>query len=157
MTLMPTIKSATGRIADRLPKATRSYDLGGLNMRRWLSASVAACLCVLAGKPANAQDYPNRPVRIIVPFAAGGSADLTIRSVSLHLGERLKRPFVIEPKPGAGGQSGIELALSAPNDGYTLISTPSGAVSILPNLRNVQFDPGKDLEPVAQRFQLQLP
>ncbi|MGE3993885.1 Bug family tripartite tricarboxylate transporter substrate binding protein [Pseudorhodoplanes sp.] len=96
-----------------------------------------------------AQDYPNRPVRIIVPFAAGGSADLTIRSVSLRLTEKLGKPFVIESRPGAGGQAGIEFALSAQNDGYTLISTPSGAVSIVPNLRKVQFDPASDLEPVA--------
>lgn len=60
-----------------------------------------------------------------------------------------KALVVFEAKPGAGGQAGIEFALSAPSDGYTLISTPSGAVSIVPNLRSVQFDPGKDLEPVA--------
>ena len=118
-------------------------------MRRFLSASLAVCLCVVAGQSARAEIYPNRAVRIVVPFAAGGSADLTIRSVALRLAEKLGKPFVIENRPGAGGQTGIEFALSAPSDGYTLISTPSGAVSIVPNLRSVQFDPGKDLEPVA--------
>jgi len=111
------------------------------------AALIAAALTNTA--TAVAQDYPNRPVRIVVPFASGGSADLTIRSVSLRLAEKLGKPFVIESKPGAGGQAGIEFALAAPNDGYTLISTPSGAVSIVPNLRKVQFDPTADLEPVA--------
>ena len=114
-----------------------------------LGAALVVCGSLLTGHQAIAQDYPNRPVRVIVPFAAGGSADLTIRSVSLRLAEKLGKPFVIESKPGAGGQAGIEFALSAPNDGYTLISTPSGAVSIIPALRSVQFDPGNDLEPVA--------
>jgi tripartite-type tricarboxylate transporter receptor subunit TctC len=118
-------------------------------MKCWLSAIAAACLFIIAGDQVRAESYPDRPVRVIVPFAAGGSADLTIRSVSQRLAEKLKQPFVIESKPGAGGQVGIEFALSAPGDGYTLISTPSGAISIVPNLRKVQFDPAEDFEPVA--------
>src|SRR5262249_3661255 len=86
--------------------------------------------------PASAQDYPTRPVRIIVPFAAGGPADVFSRQLAQHLGESLKQSFVVEDQPGAGSIIGTtNVAHSAP-DGYTLLAmsnTHTTNESLMPN------------------------
>ena len=81
---------------------------------------VALCLGMLAGV-AQAQGYPNRPVKIVVPFAAGGPADNYARFMAQRLGEELKQSFVIDNKPGAGSIIGTDLVAKAPADGYTLL------------------------------------
>ena len=81
---------------------------------------IALCLGMAAGL-AQAQSYPNRPVKIVVPFAAGGPADNYARFVAQRLGEELKQSFVIDNKPGAGSIIGTDLVAKAPADGYTLL------------------------------------
>ena len=81
---------------------------------------VALCLGMVAGA-AQAQGYPNRPVKIVVPFAAGGPADNYARFMAQRLGEELKQSFVIDNKPGAGSIIGTDLVAKAPADGYTLL------------------------------------
>lgn len=83
---------------------------------KWASLSLA-----LAVGLAHAQSYPNRPVKIVVPFAAGGPADNYARFVAQRLGEELKQSFVIDNKPGAGSIIGTDLVAKAPADGYTLL------------------------------------
>jgi tripartite-type tricarboxylate transporter receptor subunit TctC len=109
---------------------------------------LALCL-VLGASLASAQDaFPNKPVKIVVPYAAGGPADLLARHVAEKLGPRLGQPVVIENKPGAGGHCGGELVPRGPADGYTLVLATiahNGAVALYPKLR---YDPTTELKPV---------
>lgn len=92
--------------------------------------------------------FPSKPVKIVVPYAAGGPADLLARSVAEKLGPRLGQPVVVENKPGAGGHTGGEQVAKGAADGYTLVLATiahNGAVKLYPNLR---YDPLKELKPV---------
>lgn len=116
--------------------------------RRTLLGALA--LPALAGT-ARAQAFPDQPIRVIVPFAAGGPADIIARIVGRVMGERLGRPVVVEPRPGAGGTIGVDAAAKAWPDGHTLVMASSGAVVILPHLRaNLPYDPLRDLMPIGQ-------
>ena len=88
--------------------------------RRPLRHACAALLC-LAASWAAAQDYPDHPVRIIVPFAAGGPADIYARFIAMRLQESLKQPFIVEDKPGAGSIIGTDAVAKSAPDGYTLL------------------------------------
>lgn len=99
-----------------------------------------------AGEPA----YPTHPVRLIVPFAAGGPADLMARIVGKRLGEELNQPFVIENRPGAGGNVGTDAMAKARPDGYTIGLSAISSLAIAPGLYpKLSFDPKKDLVPIA--------
>lgn len=99
---------------------------------------------------AQAQDYPTRPVRMIVAFAAGGGTDLLGRTVAQKLQESLGQSFVVENRGGAGGNIGTDLVAKAPADGYTLLFGYSSNFSISPFLyKNLSYDPLKDFEPVS--------
>src|SRR5262245_15121937 len=102
---------------------------------------IAALLASVVATPALAQDYPSRTVKIIVPFGAGGPADVTARLIAQNLQDRLKQPFVVEDKPGAGAVIGtIEVARATP-DGYTLLmmsNTQTANESLLPQ-RNYEL------------------
>mgnify|MGYP006276975797 CR=1 FL=1 len=92
-----------------------------------------------------AQTYPNRPVRIIVPWPPGQATDIAARMLAQRLQETLGQPFVIDNRPGAGGALGTEIAVRAPADGYTLLAASSGPVSIMPSLQKLSYEPLKDL------------
>src|SRR5215208_4412704 len=95
-----------------------------------------------AALPAQAQDYPNRPVKIIVPFPAGGSADVVPRIVGEWLSRQWGQPVVIENRPGAAGNIGSEIVYKAEPDGYTLLSAPPPPLVINQNLYpSLNFDP----------------
>lgn len=114
-----------------------------------LTLAVAA-LAGLAGS-AQAQDYPNRPVRIVVAFTAGGTTDILARSVGQHLSERFKQPFVIDNKPGAGGNLGTEMVVRSAPDGYTLIVASVGPIAVNPTLfKSLSYNPLTDLVPIVQ-------
>jgi len=107
-------------------------------------------LFALAGS-AVAQEYPARPVRVIVPYVAGGNADIWARTLSQKLTESLKQAFVVENKPGANGGIGTDFVAKSAADGYTLLAVASGPIVVNPVLyANVTYDPVKDLAPVAQ-------
>jgi tripartite-type tricarboxylate transporter receptor subunit TctC len=113
-----------------------------------LSALVA--LCVLPPLPAIAQsDYPTKPVRLIIPYPAGGSTDNIARPLAERLSRALGQQFVVENRGGAGGTLGAEAAAKAAPDGYTLLITPQTPLVVLPNLRKVSYDP-KDFIPIAR-------
>ena len=106
--------------------------------------------CVLSAHAQNAQEYPSKPVKIVVSFTAGGTTDIIARSVGLNLTEQLKQPFVIENKPGSGGNIGTEMAVRAPADGYTVTIASVGPIAINPTLyKDLRFDALVDLVPVV--------
>src|SRR3974377_2155623 len=94
-------------------------------MRSRILTFLAAVTLLLAGAAA-AQTYPDRPVRIVVPFAAGGIADITTPLIPAGLGDTLGARFIVDNQPGAGGMAAARSALSAPADGYTLILFTNG-------------------------------
>jgi tripartite-type tricarboxylate transporter receptor subunit TctC len=90
-------------------------------------------------------------VKIIVAFTAGGTTDIMARSLAQRLSERYKQPFIVENKPGAGGNIGTEMAVRAPADGYTLIVNSVGPMAVNPTLyKSLTYDPLTDLVPIAQ-------
>ena len=99
----------------------------------------------------HAQSYPSKPIRLIVPFPAGGATDLFARSLSQKLGERLGQSVVVDNKPGAGGTLGSDLAAKAPADGYTLLLSTTSTHSIGPNLNpKIPYDAMRDFTPIGQ-------
>ena len=114
-------------------------------------ARIAAFVLLAGAAAAFAQPYPNKPVKIIVAFTAGGTTDIMARSLAQRLSDRYKQPFVIENKPGAGGNIGTEYVVRAPADGYTLIVNSVGPMAVNPTLyKNLPYDPLTDLVPIAQ-------
>jgi len=120
---------------------------------RWLCASAlagAACLLALTG-PVPAQDFPNRPMHLIVAFAPGGTADFTARMIAEKMGTLLGQPVVVENKPGANGAIGAEYVAKSEPDGYTLFFTTVGAVAINPAFRkDLPYDPLKDFTAIGK-------
>jgi putative tricarboxylic transport membrane protein len=105
---------------------------------------------VLAAGPARADDYPSHPIRLIVPYAAGGGADSVARIVAKRVGETIGQPIVIENRGGAGSIIGTELVNKSDPDGYTLLLGQSGPISINPAIyKNLPYDPVKDFAPVS--------
>jgi tripartite-type tricarboxylate transporter receptor subunit TctC len=96
-----------------------------------------------------AQQYPIKPVRVIVPWPPGQATDLAARMVAEKLATQMGQNFLIENRPGAGGQIGTEAVVKAPADGYTLLASSSGPISIMPNLQKIPYEPLKDLVPVS--------
>ena len=117
-------------------------------MLKWrLSAVVAAALIVL---PARADNYPSRPITIIVPFPPGGSSDIVMRLVASKASETLKQPIVIENRPGAAGNVAAIAIKNAPPDGYLLMLGHTGTHAINTTLySDLKFDPVKDFAPIT--------
>ena len=113
--------------------------------------AVMAVLTLIASIPmrAEAQEWPNRPVRFIVPFPAGGSTDVGARLVGEYLSRSLHQQIVVENKSGANGNIGIETAAKSPADGYTVLVV-TDAVSSNPHVYKMNVDPLKGLTPVIQ-------
>jgi tripartite-type tricarboxylate transporter receptor subunit TctC len=113
--------------------------------------SLLALAAVLAISTAAAQQYPTKPVKIVVAFTAGGTTDIMARMLAQKLTEKFRQPFVIENKPGAGGNLGTETVVRAPADGYTLIINSVGPMAVNPSLyKSLPYNPLTDLVPVAQ-------
>jgi tripartite-type tricarboxylate transporter receptor subunit TctC len=118
--------------------------------RRSLSRAVLGGLAALLSAGAIAADpYPNKPIRVVVPYAAGGTTDQLARILQPALSESLGQQLLIDNKPGAGGTIGTEIAVTAPPDGYTLVFGNNGPNALIQLMRPVAYDPIKDLRPVA--------
>ena len=117
-----------------------------MNLRRFI---ILAC-CALVALPAYAQDYPRRPVRLVVPFPPGGGNDIVARAVAQELGKSLGQQFVVDNRAGAGGAIGAELAARSPADGYTLFLGGVGSHVVNPSLHaKLSYDPIRDFAPVT--------
>ncbi|MDX3904623.1 MAG: tripartite tricarboxylate transporter substrate binding protein [Pigmentiphaga sp.] len=121
-----------------------------MHISRKFLAPAAMLLGAMMGTAAHAEDYPSRPVRIVIPFAPGGSNDIVGRLIGEELSKRLAQPFIVDNRGGAGGTIGTELVAKSRPDGYTLllISTPHTANSTL--YKKLPYDPVKDFEPIAR-------
>jgi len=114
-------------------------------------AAFAAAALLLMGQTAGfaAQGYPERPIRLIIPLSAGGSADIVGRLLTQKLGESMGQQFVVDNRPGAGSIIGTEIAARAPRDGYTLLLAGS-SFTVAPSLRRkLPYDPIKDFTPIT--------
>jgi len=126
-----------------------------MNCPRPLTRRVALSACVaiaalLAPLAAQAQSYPDRPVRIIVPFAAGGGSDVVGRAIAQKLQEKLAQSFVVENRTGAGGSLGALQVARAEPDGYTLLLGSSSEITQFPSVKpDVGYNPEKDFAPIA--------
>ena len=123
-------------------------------MRRYISCQICAvaAACFLAASiVAAAESYPTKPVHIVVAFSAGGTTDILARSIGQQLSERLKQPFIVDNKPGGGGNIGTEFVVRSAPDGYTLIVDSVGPIAVNPTLyKGLSYDPLTDLVPIVQ-------
>ncbi len=119
-------------------------------MKRPLQHLTIALLLSVANATANAQTYPSKPLRIVVPFTPGGSSDILARALGNELTKSLSQPVVIENVPGAGGSIGAERVAKSAADGYTLLMGHVGTLAVNPALYpKLAYDPVKDFAPVA--------
>jgi len=110
---------------------------------------LVALFLSVAMLPAIGQQYPSKPVRIIVPFAPGGGSDFIARFIAQKLSASLGSQVIVENKPGAGGVIGIELGIKSPADGYTLVLIAS-SYTVNPSVYKLNFDPVADITPIVQ-------
>ncbi|HEV7820689.1 MAG TPA: tripartite tricarboxylate transporter substrate-binding protein, partial [Burkholderiales bacterium] len=120
------------------------------NRRHFLHLVAGAAVLPAASRITFVQAYPSRPVRIIVPFAAGGPTDIVARLAAQWLSERYPQQFVVENRPGAGGNIGAQIAAQSRADGYTLLMAPSSIYAIAITLYKAPgYDLVKDFAPVS--------
>ncbi len=115
-------------------------------MKRAIFIFAVAC----ASFSASAQNYPDRPIRFVVPFTPGGISDTLVRLVAEPLTRALGQPVVLDFRPGAGGKVGLEIAAKAANDGYTVFLGAQGTLAVMPSLyKQLPFNPERDFAPIA--------
>jgi tripartite-type tricarboxylate transporter receptor subunit TctC len=117
----------------------------------WFATIAAAAVAtVLGGAVAGAQNYPTRPIQVIIPFAGGSASDVVTRILLDRASKSIGQPFVVDNRPGAGGNTGTLAAARATPDGYTLVGTGSGPVAANKTLyRDLGYDAEKDFEPIT--------
>ncbi len=118
---------------------------------RNLNRSICAAVLLASGSVANAQTYPNRPIRFIVPYVAGGAGDIFARVIGAKLGEAFSQQVVIDNRPGANGIIGTDMVAKAAPDGHTLVMANSAPFVLNPSLyAKLPYDAVKDFAPVSQ-------
>jgi len=118
-----------------------------MNKSRSLAVLMAA---LVAATGALAQGFPAKPIRLVVPFSPGGASDLTARTLAQKMGDQMGQSIVVENKPGANGVLGIDLVAKAQADGYTILLTDRGSLTVNPSLyTKLPYDTQKDLEPIG--------
>jgi tripartite-type tricarboxylate transporter receptor subunit TctC len=121
-----------------------------IQRRHVICLSVCAALAAMNAVPALAQSYPSKPIRLIVPFPAGGATDILARALSQKLGEKIGQTVVVENRPGAGGTIGADAASKSVADGYTLLLATSSTHSIGPAINpKIPYNAELDFTPVA--------
>lgn len=121
-------------------------------MRFSFVGRMAAALCValaFATAVGAQESWPTKPIRMIVPFAAGGPSDVVARQVAAEMTKELGQQVIVDNKPGAGASIGVAMAARAPADGYTLLLGHSASISATAQMRKVSYDPRTDLVPIA--------
>jgi tripartite-type tricarboxylate transporter receptor subunit TctC len=118
-------------------------------MRSWFAALIALPCTLVTAAPALAQDYPTRPIRMVVPFAPGGSTDILARLISKQLHERLGQPVVVENRAGGGGHIGADHVAKAAPDGYVLLTAGIPQAIGMTLFKNVPYQLDRDLAPIT--------
>ena len=127
-----------------------------ISRRHLLAGAAAAPIGLSRPGLLRADSYPSRPIRIVVPFAAGGGTDVLTRILARGMSEKLGQTVVIENRTGAGGNIAMENVVRSPADGYSLLMGTNGAVAVNRHLyKNMGFDPLTDLDPVALAFRIE--
>ncbi|RYX97042.1 MAG: tripartite tricarboxylate transporter substrate binding protein [Comamonadaceae bacterium] len=123
-----------------------------MTLTRFISGMLITAGLATAGVVAHAADpWPSKPIRFIVPYAAGGASDITARLLAQHMSTALGQPVVIDNRTGAGGNIGTDMVAKAAPDGYTIVLAYTGPMGINPYLyKNLPFNPSRDFAPVAQ-------
>ena len=119
----------------------------------WMQARnrlVALLVAALAAPAAMAQGFPSKPIRIVVPFAAGGAVDVVARTVGQRMAEQMGSPVVVDNRPGASANLGAELVAKAAPDGYTLLMGANGLATNVTLFKNLPFDTLRDFAPIAR-------
>src|SRR6516164_9413606 len=132
--------------------ASQALEFGEMNLphrRRFLQLTAGAAALSGLSRIASAQTYPWRPVRIVVAFGPAGGADITARLIGQWLSERLGQPFIIENRPGAGGNIGTEAVVRAAADGYTLLLVTAANAINTSLYEKLSFNLSRDIAPVA--------
>jgi tripartite-type tricarboxylate transporter receptor subunit TctC len=125
------------RVTETIDRATRR--------RRFIACTALALGAMLTAQNAPAQNYPNRALRLIVPFAAGGSVDVLARAVGLRLAESINQPVIVDNRPAAGGIVATELAAKSPADGYTLLLGTIATMAVIPAMHEkLPYAPMRD-------------
>lgn len=124
--------------------------LRGLSLRGAARRALLFALALAWCTAGTAQPYPSKPLRILVPYGAGGGLDLIARAVGERVSRQLKQPVLVENRTGANGVLATEAAAKSPADGYTLVIGVPATIVINPSLYKLGFDPLRDLQPVAQ-------
>jgi tripartite-type tricarboxylate transporter receptor subunit TctC len=120
-----------------------------MRARQVVLFALAALLALVALNPAQSQTWPQRPVTVVVPFAAGGNTDGIGRSIAQWLSDRLGQQFVVENRARAGGAIAAEMVAKAPPDGYTLFVAALPQIAIVPAFAQTRYDPVKDFAPIS--------
>ena len=120
-----------------------------MRVRQVALFAITALLALGALGPAQSQTWPQRPVTVIVPFAAGGNTDGIGRSIAQWLSDRLGQQFVVENRAGAGGAIAADMVAKAPADGYTLFVAALPQIAIVPAISQTRYDPVKDFAPIS--------
>jgi tripartite-type tricarboxylate transporter receptor subunit TctC len=119
-------------------------------LKRIAGITAVVTIALLMAAAAQAQTYPTRPIRIIVPFAAGGTSDILARAIGPHITAAWGQPVIVENKTGANGNVGADAVAKSTPDGYTMLLSDVGALSINPSVyANMPFDPAKDFSPIV--------
>jgi len=116
---------------------------------KFLGALLIGLPLLLSPALAAAQDFPSKPIRLIVPFPAGGPNDIIARVIGQRMSELLKQPVLIDNRGGQGGVLGTDAVAKAPPDGYTIAISSAGALAISPSMEKVAYDTRKDLQPIT--------
>jgi tripartite-type tricarboxylate transporter receptor subunit TctC len=117
--------------------------------RNLLLALCQLALCLVLGTSAFAEDFPSKPIRLIVPFPPGGPNDIIARVVGQRMSEITKQPVLIDNRSGSAGALGTDAVAKSAPDGYTIAITSASSLAILPSLEKINYDPQKDLAPVT--------
>lgn len=115
---------------------------------KYLAGIFLSSIISMPSSSAMAEDYPSQPIKVLIPFAAGGTTDVSFRKLGSIVEKILKQPIVVENKPGGSGTIAIGTVARAKPDGYTLGAITSSPAFITPGLRDVGYDPAKDLTPI---------
>ncbi|HSW16114.1 MAG TPA: tripartite tricarboxylate transporter substrate binding protein [Ramlibacter sp.] len=118
--------------------------------RRAALTTLLAAMAIAGAPGAQAQQFPSKPIRIVVTAPAGGTSDIVARTLGEGLAPLLGQPVIIDNKPGGAGMIGTQDLLSAPHDGYTLMVGPNALVTEVPHVVKLRIDPFKELKPLAE-------